>query len=125
MNRLRRFYKNAGSMNIAKTSVFLLILFFALKKDYTTGLWIYTVPLVILGVLFPFIFRDKIVQHFDKSYKYLNYFAYGAIALAIISGKSGGSETGSLRMVLAFVFSTYISAYYWLLSDLRIFIAQK
>lgn len=115
-----RFIQNAGAKNSFRCLAVLLVLGFALAKDFRTGLGMATLPVVVLGFFSPLAIRDWLIARFEVVRMVLNVFAVVCIVAVMAVPKPQGEEPAALRVAIAAVFSLYMGAYFWVLSDERI-----
>ena len=120
MNRLERFYQNAGLLGIAQTCIILFVLYLALSKDMRLGIAIYTIPSVAILFFATYTIRNKLVDYVELTRKIMNMCALLIIVLFILFAKKFNQENLLFRLFMASFFSSYISSYFWLLSDSRI-----
>lgn len=120
MTRLQHFSRNAGLANCVKLLLLAALVFFALKKDFETGLWLISVPALAIGLAIPFFVREMILRQFSVVRIVMNLVAAVGIVLAVVMRQKSGVEPDWLRVLLTFVIAFYISAYFWALSDERI-----
>ena len=120
MIRLQQFCRNAELANCIKLLILAVIVFFALRKDFQTGLWLTSLPAFAIGLAIPFFAREVILRHFSIVRVVMNIVAFGGIIFAAVMRQGSGFEPAWLRVFLAFVIAFYISAYFWTLSDERI-----
>lgn len=120
MNRLERFYQNAGLLGIAQVCIISFVLFFALSKDMRLGIAIYTIPAVAILFFATYIFRNILVDHVELTRKIMNMCALLIIVIFILFEKKFNQENLLFRLFMASFLSSYISSYFWLLSDFRI-----
>ena len=120
MTRLQHFSRNAGLANCIKLLLLAALAFFALKKDFETGLWLISVPALAIGLAIPFFAREMILRQFSIVRIVMNLVAAAGIVVAVVMRQKSGFEPDWLRVLLTFVIAFYISAYFWTLSDGRI-----
>jgi len=116
MNRIQRFFLNAGIAGIIQVLLVGIVLYFALRKDVGTGLWVLTIPSLIVSFAFGYMFRRQLVLHFRVTKIAMNVVAACALILLVVLGRPE-SEPPALRVMLCCFIGLYVGLYFWLLSD--------
>jgi hypothetical protein len=116
MKRVQRFIANAGAAGFARSLVVLIIIYFAMRKDFATGLWHFTFPCLILCFFLSFPFRHQLVLRFQVTRIALNVIAVIGFVILLFTGRHV-SEPAYLRILLSLFIGLYMGIYFWLLSD--------
>lgn len=117
MDRFSRFAHNAGLIATIQVLIVLAILFFGLIKDFQTGLWVYTLPVLILSFLIGFAIRRFLVDHLQVVRWVMNAVVVAALLFLFTGGGSTGPGSSVERVLVAASIGLYISFYFWMLSD--------
>lgn len=120
MNRLERFHQNVGLLGIAQTCIILIVLYFVLSKDLRLGIAIYTIPSVVILFFATYAIRNILVDYVELTRKIMNVCAFLIIVLFILFEKKFNQDNLLFRLFMTSFLASYISSYFWLLSDARI-----
>jgi len=119
MNRLRRFFANAGTPRLLQTLVVLLLMISALRRDAASGDWVVTVPILLSLQLLAFLIRNILVADARVASWTLNGLLIALLVTMFIL-RGAGPEPLWMRATLAGALSFYMGCAFWMLSDDRI-----
>ena len=120
MNRLRRFWHNAGILGIGLPLALIVVVVLGIRS----GFWIYTTPLFVLVFLASYPFRGWLVEHIKGVRAVMNMLAIAAVVAAALLRRSMSSESLWPALVLVGLAGAYLGCYFWLLSDERVVSAR-
>jgi len=120
MKRLQKFFANAGTYGILKSMLVLFIMASALRKDLSSGLWVVTVPLLLGVFLLGFAVRNCLVEYHSVTPIVMNVIAVLAVVVLLAVGRIDEDKCVACRVAIAAFVGTYMSAYFWFMSDERI-----
>lgn len=118
MTRFHRFAENAGLVRILQSVVVLALMGFALRRDFSTGNWTFTVPLLAGVFVLAFLIRDFLVENFSWVRWIMNAAVIAGILAAVFSRKVA-PEPLWIKAAIAGCLGFYMSCYFWTLSDER------
>ncbi|QDU63959.1 hypothetical protein Pan216_48400 [Planctomycetes bacterium Pan216] len=121
MLRLKLLLRNAGVAGILQLSVVALIFFFALRRDISTGDAVLTIPILAGVLVFSYLIREFLIDHFDVVRWIMNGVAVVGIILFVVLRNVEMVEPLWLRALIVGVFGFYMGCYFWMLSDWRTF----
>ena len=120
MNRLTRFFSNTGAIAIAQCAIVGIILFFAMRKDVASGLWIITLPVLLVSFFAGYPVRNWLVDHLRLTRILMNSVAVAGMICVVVLRRLKGEEPVAVRIALAAFIGLYMGLYFWLMSDQRI-----
>lgn len=120
MNRTARFFRNNGVVAAIQCAIVGIIVFYSIRKDIASGLWVITLPLVLAGFLAGYPIRNWLVDNVKLTRILMNSVAIGAVIILVLVGKLEGEEPAALRIGLSAGIGLYMGLYFWLMSDERI-----
>lgn len=120
MNRVRRFWRNAGLRGI----LVVVVLIALVAQDLFSGRWVYTVPLLVLMFLVTYLFRDRLVENLESVRTVMNTVAIVAVLASVILRRIVPSESPWVAIAIVAFMGAYLGCYFWLLSDPRVVSAR-
>ena len=117
MNRITTFLNNAGAQGILSSGIVSIIVLFGLARDFRTGDWSLTLPVLVATLGLPYIIRNLLVEHFSVMRVVMNGLAMAGIAAVVLLPKPVGPEPLWLRATILGSLGTYMGCYFWMLSD--------
>jgi hypothetical protein len=115
LERFPRFFKNSGTVGSIQLLVFAVLLFFAMKRDFGSGVWVITLPVFIGSLFITYPFRDWLIENYPTVHKVMNGIAITGLIIYFFFRPE--EETNLIRIVFCFFIGTYIGTFFWILSD--------
>ena len=120
MDRFTRFARNAGVQGCLFSGIVAAIVVFALIRDFRTGHWVVTVPLLLGTLALTYTIRGILVENISVMRVVMNIIAVLGIAAVVLLPKMAGPEPLWVRALIVGFLGTYMGCYFWMLSDDRI-----
>jgi len=117
MERIRRFAFNAGIFGTIQAIVVSIAVVYLFAYAVHSGDTTIIIPGMCVALIVPFCFRHYLVEHVALTRRWMNIFAIAAIAALVLFRQQYGVEDFWLRFPATTLAATYISSYFWLLSD--------
>jgi len=115
IDRFPRFFRNSGTFGTIQIIVLAILLFFAIKRDTGSGLWVATVPLFVGSLSIGYPVRHWLIEHFNTVKTVMSIVAVSGIVIYFFFKPE--KETSFIRITFCFLIGTYMGVYFWMLSD--------
>ena len=120
MQRTKSFVTNAGILGSLLTGVISVILLLNLLADFGSGNCIYSLPVIMAAITFGYLIRNVLVDNFHISRILMNVIAITLAISVPIARPFVDLESLWTGIFVFAILGTYLSCYFWLLSDERI-----
>lgn len=117
MNRASNFFANAGVQGAISTCIVGVIVMFGMARDFRTGDWVITAPLLIATFGLPYLVRNFLIDNFSIVRLLMNGLAMAGLAAFVFLPKPIGPEPLWMRVTILGCLGTYMGCYFWMLSD--------
>jgi hypothetical protein len=120
MHRIQRFVKNAGRLGCIQLGAFFFGLVLIIWPDFQSGLWIFTIPALILGFCVSYLIRHLVFEHLWLARRIINAITLLAIIAVAVSRGGDVVESPWLSIFIVGFIANYTGSYFWMLSDERL-----
>ena len=120
MDRIKRFFGNSGIAAVVQCVIIGVVIFFAMRKDVGSGLWVTTLPVLVISFFACYPLRSWLVDHFGIVRILMNSAVLVAVVMLAVVRNVKGPESIALRIGLSIFIGLYMGLYFWLMSDERI-----
>jgi hypothetical protein len=117
MARVRRFAVNAGVFGTIQTIVVSIGVVGLFAYSVHSGDMLVILPGMCIATIVPFCIKHHLVEHVDFTRQLMNIFALSGVVAPTLFRQHYSVEDFWLRFIATTLAATYISSYFWLLSD--------
>jgi hypothetical protein len=120
VTRVQHFVKNSGIWGAIRLVLIVVAVALIISQDAAEDTRLYTVPALILAVLFTYAIRDLLVRNAHTVVRILNILVFVGLAGSFLAAQSRFADTWWMNILVVGFVGAYMGIEFWLLSDPRI-----